>query len=362
MERRNLNDYVGKRIGIIKILERQGDSFKIQCDCGTIKVRGIQNIFNSEKKGNVVSCGCKRNENIGKKKVGVESHRKVHFTQEQINDIISKHKQEISLDTIAKEYGYSQPVIRNLVKSLGFKPRNRRNNTNETFFDVIDTEEKAYWLGYLAADGTIRVRTNGIDKNGRVKTRGNSINLKLSVNDEKHLMRFRDLVSPNTVLRYHVSEVTTRKGNLSISHNVILGLNSNYMVAQIIDKGVTPRKSHTLDKPNIDPKFYRDYIRGYFDGDGTCVVTKKPGVLKDETMTVKYSFACASEKHRNFIASVLKEEIDVDTTTYGDINLTILGGFTAYKKFFHYLYDGSTIYLERKYEKGLEMINYIPYR
>lgn len=355
-----ISDYIGKKIDKIKFLEKvTTNKYIIECDCGQVVERSKNNLLKAHRKGNILSCGCMKGFNISQRLTGKISHRKIHFTQEQIDDIINKHKQEISLDTIAKEYGYSQPVIGNLVKKMGFNPKNRRSNLNEHFFDEVDSEIKAYWLGYLAADGTIRVRDKAT-KDGYVRNRGNSIHLKLSTADEEHLKKFRDVVCPNSVLKYSTSIITTRKGTISKSENVILNLYSNYIVSQIIDKGVGPRKTFTLGKPNIDEKYIKHYIRGFFDGDGCCCVGKRKGKLRNELLVVKYTFACASVKLRTFISEELKKTLDIDTSTYGNITLSILGGLTASKKFFHYLYDDATIYLERKYNKGLEFIDYVP--
>jgi hypothetical protein len=341
MRRKPYNDYIGQKIGIVKIKERiDTDNFLVECDCGVTTKKLMGNLLNSYKKGNIVSCGCMKRINMGRKNIGRPSHRKIHFTEEQIEDIISQHLKNVSLEVVGKQYGCSQPVIRNIVKSRGYTPTCRRSDLNENFFDVIDSEVKAYWLGYLAADGTIRVRECGISKDGKKRNRGNSIHLKLSTMDEAHLIKFRDVVCPNSVLKYSTSVVTTRKGNISTSYNVILNLYSNHIVSQIIDKGVGPRKTFTVGKPNIEEKYIRHYLRGLFDGDGTVRI--------DGTTKMTYSIASASEKMYEFLYDHLKS-LDIDMRRYG-INCVIARKEDT-MRFHDYIYKDATVWLERKRDK-----------
>ena len=359
MKKVQYSEYIGKRIGVVEVIGRiEKKNFLIKCDCGNVTEKLINNLLTTHKKGNIVSCGCMRKANISKKATGRISHKKINFTEKQIKDIVDQHLKNISLDTIAKQYGCSQPVIGNVVKNLGYTPNCRRSNLNENFFDIIDTEEKAYWLGYLAADGTIRVREKEISKDGKQLSRGNSIHLKLSTTDEDHLKKLRDVICPNSELKYATSVVMTKKGNISTSYNVILNLYGNYIVSQIIDKGVGPRKTFTLSKPNIDPKFYRHFIRGFFDGDGCCYVKKTTGKRKEHLLSVRYSFACASKDFRDFVSDVLREN-GIESKSYGNLNLIVIGGVDNNKRFFEYLYNDSTIYLNRKYEKSMIFVNHI---
>lgn len=344
-----INDYVGKRIGILKIGTKiKGSKYNVTCDCGVKTTKFVTNLLKSQASGNTPSCGCKKGENIGKKLLGLPSHKKINFTPEEVNDIVTQHLNLISLHKIAEQYGCSQPVIRNVIKSKGYSPQCRRSDLDETFFDVIDSEVKAYWLGYLAADGTIRVRDKKIDENGKTKTRGNAIHLKLSITDEEHLKKFRDVICPNSVLKYATSIVMTKKGNESISHNVILNLYSNYLVSQIIDKGVGPRKTFTIGKPNIDEKYMRHYIRGLFDGDGSLSIT--------DNKRITYVIATASENMANFLMELF-DSLGIMMRRYG-INC-VINRKEDTMKFYHYIYDDATIWLERKKDKTVDVLKRI---
>jgi hypothetical protein len=339
-----LEKYIGTKLGKVKIIKRvNGPKFEVECDCGVKTIKELSNLIMSQKRGNIASCGCMKSYNMGRKKMGKESHRKVHFTDEQVKSIIEQFHNRVSLDVIAKQYGLSQPVIRNVVMNMGFVPQKRRSDLNENYFDVVDSENKAYWLGYLAADGTVRVRDQ-VGKDGNHKTRGNAIHLKLSTMDEEHLKKFRDEVCPNSVLKYATSVVKTRIGNISTSYNVILNLYSNYIVSQIIDKGVGPRKTFTIGKPNIEEKYIKHYIRGLFDGDG-CVIIQ-------DGKRLNYRITTASENMNTFL-SELFQSLDINMIRNG-INC-IIGRKEDTIKFYNYLYDDATIWLERKKDKTIKV-------
>jgi len=350
---RNLNDYIGKRIGIVKVLERtKGPIFKIECDCGNVVDRKMFNLLRSDDKGGIVSCGCMRGHNIGQKLKGKENHRKIHFTKEQVDRMVELFNQKVNLRKIGEEFGVTENPIKIQLELRGCTIKQRRHEITKGYFKVVDSEEKAYWLGFLAADGCIRRRVN---KEG--KTKGDAIALKLSVMDEKHMEKFRDSICPSAKIYYQTCKTVTRKGNDSYSHTCNLGVYSNELVQDIIKLGVGPRKTFTVCKPNIDEKYYKDFIRGFFDGDGCCYVSKKLGNRGLYTMGINYSFACASKDMRDFFAVEL-DKLGITTKCYDNLNLNITGGFLNSKKFFDYIYTDATIYLKRKYDKGMEFVKH----
>lgn len=346
--------YFNQRFGKLVITEKvDNKKVIVKCDCGVTKQSHLNNILASHRKGSVVSCGCMRGHNISQKLMGKESHRKIYFTKEQVDRMVELFEQKINLRKIGEEFGISDPVVKTQLLLRGCNVKQRRYEITKDYFKVMDSEEKAYWLGFLAADGCIRRRV--VDENG--KTRGDSIVLKLSVLDEKHMERFRDSICPDAKISYFTSKTTTRKGNLSISHSCILRINGNELVQDIIKLGVGPRKTFTVGKPNIDEKYFRDFIRGFFDGDGCCYVREKMGKRGFNTMHILYSFACASKDMRDFFSDELGK-VGISTKCHDNLNLNVTGGFLNSKKFFDYLYTDATVYLERKYDKGMIFVNH----
>ena len=79
------------------------------------------------------------------------------WTSEELHDMVTSYVQGESAQSIAKRYGTSYQVIQPVLVRQGVTLRskreaNKRQKCNERYFQAIDSEEKAYWLGFLTAD------------------------------------------------------------------------------------------------------------------------------------------------------------------------------------------------------------------
>ena len=83
--------------------------------------------------------------------------KKIEFSQEQIKDILNKYQNNWSQQKIADFYQVSRTVIKRILetqeKGLVIRERTSKYQYQQDIFEIIDTAEKAYWLGFLAADG-----------------------------------------------------------------------------------------------------------------------------------------------------------------------------------------------------------------
>ena len=133
---------------------------------------------------------------------------------------------------------------------------------NYNYFDTIDTEEKAYWLGFLFADGNLSVPSY-TTKEGKIKNGRYKISLELKAEDIEHLKKFAKAID-------YEKEIKTVKcsGYDDTTKRCRLMFNNKHMWNTLNNLGCTPRKSLTLQFPNISEKLEIPFIRGYFDGDG----------------------------------------------------------------------------------------------
>jgi hypothetical protein len=113
----------------------------------------------------------------------------------------------------------------------------------EDYFSIINTKEKAYWIGWLLTDG-------GVSKK-------NDIEIELSEKDEYILhMLENDLQISNKVKPFGDKYV-----RFSIS--------CLKMCKDLEQYGIIPNKTLTLKYPsNIPEEFETHLLRGMFDGDG----------------------------------------------------------------------------------------------
>ena len=148
------------------------------------------------------------------------------------------------------------------IRSLQESKNLSKIKVNDYYFSSINSEHKAYWLGFLYADGNISKRKN-------------EITLTLKKSDYKHLQKFID----DLEIQKSVSFYTIKSGKFKGKESCSVGFSSNIMKQDLILYGCTPNKSLTLEFPNKaifkDPDLIRHFIRGYFDGDGSVFTSKE---------------------------------------------------------------------------------------
>ena len=119
------------------------------------------------------------------------SSNKVQKKFEEIDKkAIKMIRSGMSCSKTAKELGIDQQSMNNRLRkkfNLNVLPDGKKQ-INSHYFDVIDSEEKAYWLGFLYADGNI-------------SSEGNRLEVRLSIKDIKHLEKFRKFLNLETEFR-----------------------------------------------------------------------------------------------------------------------------------------------------------------
>lgn len=119
---------------------------------------------------------------------------------------------------------------------------------NENSFSSY-TKESAYWAGFLAADGNLRINNSG----------SKCVRVYLSKTDYNHLLKFKKFLSSGHLVS--ISEKYDRC-SFEFANSVIYSDLEKYYL-------LTPRKSLVLEYPNIPAEVESHFIRGYMDGDGT---------------------------------------------------------------------------------------------
>ena len=243
-----------------------------------------------------------------------------------------------NITEIAKEFKISPNELSNYistyypdVKILG------KANFNEFIFDSIDTEEKAYWLGFIFADGTI----SSSPLRGDAKTQY-QFELSLSSKDLNHLEKFAKFIEYKQPL--YCDEIRCR-----------LSLYSKHLWQVLNVNGCTPQKSLTLKFPKVELFKSRDlirhFIRGYFDGDGCLTWSNKehtrPEISVLGTDEMLYSIISYLPLTTKPILKILHPDKQSITKYFG------VSGEKAYE-IASYLYNNSIISLQRKYNKYLE--------
>jgi len=205
----------------------------------------------------------------------------------------------------------------------------RKYSCDTAFFDSIDTPEKAYVLGYWAADGLMRNN----DK---------SYEVSITSNDKDHLYLVNTILSSNRPLVLEGKE--SRCWKLCITNKKLYNA--------LLRLGFTNRKSLTLQYPTfLDTELDSHFIRGFFDGDG-CI-----------TMGFRNSiYICLSSGSYNFLDNVNNRlpikvnQIKLDREGSNTLGMRFTGDTARY--FLSYIYrDSEGLRLERKYNRYQDYLN-----
>jgi hypothetical protein len=214
-----------------------------------------------------------------------------------------------------------------------------RYRLNEAFFDVIDTEAKAYWLGFITADGCVQ--------SGRIGVNGwqrNQVTVKLKESDAEHLEKLKSGLSAENPVRLVLQTGLAGPG-------AEIALNSERLTAALIRLGVTPRKSLIVEPWDGPADLMRHYWRGLFDGDGTLV--KHPGRDAKWHLRMLGSEAVV-EAFRAWAAPISGSA--AKKYPKGNIWSWTAGGLSSPQAIAREMYGGATVYLDRKYDLALQLM------
>lgn len=204
----------------------------------------------------------------------------------------------------------------------------KRVTLNEHYFDVIDTYDKAYWLGFLFADGC---------------NTGKDIVIGLKDTDISVLEQFKLDIESNVVIK-HLD--VFNKSVQKIIHSERLCVSSPIMCNALRELGMVKCKSKILKFPNIETKFLSSFIRGVFDGDGCFHIKSR---TSRHGLDASFSIYSASP---DFLIG-LQNAFSLFGINIGiRSNSVITGDLKLIKRICEFLYDENcNRRLERKYEK-----------
>ena len=217
---------------------------------------------------------------------------------------------------------------------------------NSDFFEVIDTEEKAYWLGFIYADGNIRITKNNTHSLQIELEQTDGYLLEKLIDSLQYKMKIKnyDLETIEYVpkaLNYFERE--NRFDNYSkLYKGCSLQVHSEIMYNSLINHGITPNKTTEIHLPkNVPDSLMRHFIRGYFDGDGSC--TNHKIVFYGQHNLLQFIKDNLSLLNVNDNKIFDKQNEKVSMLTYSSKkDLLVL---------YDYFYKDSHIYMTRKKEK-----------
>ena len=262
------------------------------------------------------------------------------YQQEVLDKFLSN---QYTIKELAEEYNVNTSSIARFLHRNGIETnRNSRFHFNQDYFETIDTEHKAYWLGFMYADGY-------------VNSKENTVSLRLKDNDDYILKRFAEDLDSNIPVKYytHTHKLPSSGKEHTLKYAALTICNAK-IKKDLISNGCLENKTLVLTFPfHLPQDLYVHFIRGYMDGDG-CITYH--GKQKCGIQRFKVSFCGTQEVLKGIqrvfgLTSKLRKRWDDNKNNY---DLTISGNRQVYA-FLTALYENSTIHLERKYNRYLEL-------
>lgn len=250
--------------------------------------------------------------------------------------IVSKYSEGSSITTIAKILQVSDTAIRTVLKRNKIQFRNRwcmskKYQFNEKFFDVIDSDKKAYILGFTAADGNINPNTH-------------AWRIKIDRKDSYILRDFLEALESN----HPIGNAGTRE---------VLEIGSVYLYNSLLKHNIVPNKTFILEWPTTIPnEFLFDYLRGFIDGDGSWLWKTS----KNHPYPV-LKITCASLPFLESCKAFLYKELNIlpanSYNFYRNAYNLIYFGFEKCNLLYNALYKEDSLHLRRKKIKIYSLLN-----
>ncbi len=217
-----------------------------------------------------------------------------------------------------------------------------RKSYDTTYFKKIDTHEKAYWLGFIYADGNVHKKT-----------------LQISIVDKGHLDKFKSHIKSE-----HAMIIDNNRNKHGYVSSNRFAITRQELVDDLAKLGVTERKSLTLTFPTeemVPYQYINSFMLGFFDGDGSvCIYQPKSGNKKCNFSLIAPRDFC--DKYNK----ILSKECDMFESTIckykripdKDIwEIHICGVYTdKFQRIYNFLYKDIDFALERKRERFINFI------
>jgi intein/homing endonuclease len=248
----------------------------------------------------------------------------------------------INTDILADRLNRSKVSIHLKANRSGFKfPEKYAYDID--YFESIDSQDKAYWLGFIFADGCVIYNK---------KDRCYEFSIHLKKTDDGHLRKLNNCLNGNVIVTYHTAKPFVHKGYDKEYETCIIRFYSIKLVRDLIDKGVYQNKTNRLVFPTyLNEELTWHFIRGFMDGDGHLCIPNDGD---------RYGYRVGfTSNSRNFLESLQRvlsrhnivSHVNRDKSSH---KLEIRERKSV-KKFIDNTYNNANIFLDRKYDTYLKL-------
>lgn len=238
---------------------------------------------------------------------------------------------EISIKKCSKKFGIGASTLSRYLKERNIEVKKislKKYSYNEDFFQDIDNEHKAYWLGFIAADGCIN-KTNNLE-------------IGLAIKDKSHLEKFIGDIDGDPLML----KTTKDKARVFVC--------SVKLVKDLERYGVSKNKTFSFNSiPKIEENLIPHFLRGYFDGDGSISTNGK-----NRNGSVKWALNLIAtedfiDSWQGYFSKIGITKVSIQEK--GEMRVWNKVGINQIKTILNHIYGDSSIYLSRKFEKVNEI-------
>jgi hypothetical protein len=216
--------------------------------------------------------------------------------------------------------------------------RKGKENLNHNFFHEIDSEIKAYLLGYITADGCV------VNNSLQIA----SIDLEL-------LELIKSYISPDQTI-YKCKLRINKANNGQQSQKYCIHINNMHLINDLAQYGIIPNKTYkNMLFPDLKPDLIKHYIRGFFDGDGSIYLNKSRNTAQIKFSNTSLNILQTIQNYFNFCNFYY----EIFPSSVKGINIYYMSNNSraGIKGIFKSMYNNSNFFLSRKYNKFLEFLN-----
>lgn len=267
--------------------------------------------------------------------------RKRQFSLEEQDLIITMASNHESQKNIAKAINVDVSLIKRFIeeKNIHLDYRKKNKELIENYFEEINTEEKAYFLGLIYTDGNVR----------KIKDSG-QIRLQLQLRDEEIIQKFKNEINSDCNLIYD-----RRIGKECVG----IEITNNKLFNDLYNLGVIPNKTYLSNSlPKVPQEFLIPFLRGLFDGDGS--LSYKENYNEVHVSFINYNYEIVEEFQLiidNLINKKEHNKIIHNINDFGSSYRCQWRGRRQVLKILDLLYNNSNIYLKRKFDKYQRLLS-----
>lgn len=272
-------------------------------------------------------------------------HRPSKIIQLSEQEILQNyHSKLFSITDLAKKHNTSRAMIYKILNKHNIQHTANfdllsKYTLNKCYFDNIDSEDKAYFLGLLYADG------NNYTKTGR-------ISISLQEQDKHILESFNNQIQANRSLTLRNRNLKNNKHKNQYRLDIV----NKYMSEKLDNLGCINAKSLTLKFPSdtqVPTQLLRHFIRGMWDGDGSIIVLTSDNYKRYFRSSITSTLnVCQNIQYILLNTFNIKSSI-IDYTCNNTTKSLVVSGFANNSIFLSWLYKDCIFYLERKMQKYL---------